>query len=104
MTYGYAAAGDVLAPVIAQQPSPVSTTRGQTVQFAVHANSPVPLGQTFIWQKNGVNLRNSTKVSGATTATLTLSNVAPGDAGQYRVIISNVEGKVTSLSVSLSVK
>jgi hypothetical protein len=102
--YGYAAASDVLAPVINQQPSAATAARGSTANFSVSATSPAPLTQTYAWQKNGAALRNGTKISGATTATLTVSNVAPGDAGQYRVVITNAEGKVTSLSARLTVQ
>lgn len=102
--YGYATTSTALAPAITQQPKAASATRGQTAQFAVKAASPAPLRQTYAWQKNGMSLRNGTKISGATTATLTVSHVAPGDAGQYRVVITNAEGSVTSKTVKLTVQ
>ena len=42
-------------------------------------------------------------MSGATTATLTLSNLLAGDAGAYSVVISNTWGSVTSKNALLSV-
>jgi len=102
--YGYATTSTALAPAISQQPKAVTTARGQTAQFTVKAASPTPLKQAYAWQKNGMSLRNGAKVSGATTATLTVSNVAPGDAGQYRVVITNAEGSVTSNTVKLTVQ
>jgi len=102
--YGYATTNTVLVPVITQQPKAATVTRGQTAQFMVKAASPAPLNQIYAWLKNGMSLRNGTKISGANTATLTVSNVAPGDAGQYRVVIINNEGGVTSNTVKLTVQ
>jgi len=104
VVYGYATTSSALAPVISQHPKAVTATRGQMAQFTVKAASPAPLKQTYAWQKNGMSLRDGTKIAGAHTATLTVSNVAPGDAGQYRVVITNAEGSVTSNSVKLTVQ
>src|SRR5262249_55720803 len=51
---------------------------------------------SFQWQKNGVNLNDAGNVSGAKTATLTLSNVLKGDEGNYRVAITNTDGLTVS--------
>ena len=63
--------------------------------------TPAPAIQ---WQKNSgggfVNLANGANVSGATSATLTLSPTSFNDAGNYRVTASNAGGAVTS-SVAL---
>ncbi len=104
VVYGYTAASMALAPVIAQQPKAVTTTRGQTAQFTVKATSAAPLKQSYTWQKNGMSLRNGAKLSGVHSATLTVSNAASGDAGQYRVVITSVEGSVTSNTVKLTVQ
>ena len=61
--------------------------RAATRRFTVAASGTAPLA--YQWQKlNGTtwtNLANGSGVSGATTATLTLTAVDAADAGQYRV-------------------
>ena len=47
-------------------------------------------GQTFQWQKNGINL------AGATNATLAIANAAADDSGNYSVVISGASGSITS--------
>ena len=47
-------------------------------------------GQTFQWQKNGVNL------AGATNGTLAIANAAAGDSGNYSVVITGASGSITS--------
>jgi hypothetical protein len=101
--YAYSVTGTVLVPVISQQPTPVTTLKGQTAIFSVTATSPAPLTQTYAWQRNNVPLRNVPGVSGAKSATLTLSNVTSVEAGQYRVVITNAEGAVVSNVVKLTV-
>jgi len=57
-------------------------TAGLTASFTVAATgTPAP---TYQWRKNGTNL------SGATSATLTLTNVSAADAGSYDVIATNI--------------
>jgi formylglycine-generating enzyme required for sulfatase activity len=45
---------------------------------------------TYQWQRNEVN------VAGATASTLTINNAQTADAGDYRVVLSNGAGTVTS--------
>src|SRR5207302_9269132 len=48
-------------------------------------------------------LNNGGNVGGATTATLTLSNVQPAQAGNYSVVVGNGATNVTSSSAALAV-
>jgi hypothetical protein len=82
-------------PTITTQPSPAiqSVVPGANVGYTVAATS----ASWYQWQKNGTN------ISGATSATLTLSNVQPGNSGQYTVVVSNAAGSVTSNPVGLIV-
>jgi len=84
-----------LAPVIYTQPQSVSRYVGDNVTFTVSAEGDDPL--TFQWQKNGTNL------VGATTVSLTLSNVNFGDAGSYRLAVTNLLGNKNSASAVLTV-
>ena len=51
----------------------------------------------YQWQKNGAN------ISGATSATFHISQCALANAGNYRVIVTNGNGSVTSNAAALTV-
>ncbi len=91
------------APVIAVQPVGTNVDAGTKVTFTVGAIGSATL--KYQWRSNGTNLVNNSTagVSGATTATLTLSSVQPWRAGLYSVIISNAAGAVTSAPALLVV-
>ena len=57
----------------------------------------------YQWYRNGVPLSDGGNVSGANSATLTLSGLTLGDAGIYTVEVGNVAGSVTSLPITLTV-
>jgi len=83
------------APSITAQPASTSVTAGGSASFSVAATgSPAPAYQ---WQKGG------TDITGATSATLSLTNVQNTDAGTYDVVVSNSSGSVTSASATLTV-
>ena len=88
-------------PFIASQPVSCATNAGSVVAFGVQAVGGGPL--TYQWSKDAAALSSGGNVSGADTATLTLSNVLGGDAGSYSVVVRNSLGGVTSVTVSLSV-
>jgi polygalacturonase len=63
----------------------------------------------FRWYREGIALTNGiqsdgTVVAGATTATLTLSTVMPGDAGHYSVMVSNSLDAYNTTTKALVVK
>ena len=58
---------------------------------------------SYQWRKNGADLTNGGNISGATTNTLTLTNVSWLDAGGYSVVVSKGAGNsVTSVVAMLS--
>ena len=57
-------------------------------------------GQTFAWQNGGTL---PTGATGATTKTLTLKNLAIGDAGTYSCVVSGPGGPVTGGNTTLKV-
>jgi RHS repeat-associated protein len=91
------------APMITQQPVNVTTNAGGSATFSVTVspNSTPPL--FYQWQKNGSNLTNSGKVSGANSNTLTLTNLSLSDAGIYNIVVTNAVGRVASLYAALRV-
>ncbi|RAW02967.1 PQQ-dependent sugar dehydrogenase [Pseudochryseolinea flava] len=82
------------APAIATQPAPASVSAGQPASFTVVATGN---SLRYQWQKNNVN------ITGATAATYTITNAQQADAGNYRVIVSNTVGSVTSANALLTV-
>ena len=88
-----------LAPVITGQPVGSVNVAGSTATFTVAALRAT----SYQWFKGVVPLVNGGQVSGAATATLSLSGVAAGDAGSYSVVISNASGQETSTPASLTV-
>ena len=83
------------APTITTQPASQTVTVGANVTFTVSATGTAPL--SYEWMKGGVN------ISGATTATLTLSSVTTASAGSYTVLVSNSAGSATSAAATLTV-
>ncbi len=82
-------------PVITQQPASQSVFSGTNATFSVTVTSNP--AATFQWTLNG------TAITGATSATLTLTNISAQQAGSYRVIATNPGGSVTSNVATLSV-
>ncbi len=83
------------APTITLAPSSVTVlTGGSTTLTVGYSGSPTP---TFQWLKDGV------AISGATSATLTLSNITFADAGAYSVKLTNSLGSATSPAGTVTV-
>jgi hypothetical protein len=82
-------------PSMTTQPASVNVSVGGNATFSVSATGTAPL--SFQWSKNGVS------IPGATSGTLTLSNVQPTDAGNYTAVVGNVAGNTTSNAATLTV-
>jgi sugar lactone lactonase YvrE len=89
------------APIFTTQPVSQSVMTGQ-VAFFSFVVSAYPKA-TYQWKKNGVNLTNSGNIQGATSTTLSVSNVSSSDLGIYSVVATNVVGTTTSDEVTLSI-
>lgn len=91
----------VSPPVIETQPIDVEAGPGGTAVFTVVASGR---GLTYQWfGPGGVALSDRAgEIEGAATATLSVLDVQPGDAGSYQVRISNGGGFVDSEVVTLS--
>ncbi len=88
-------AGKCQVPFITSQPQGQTAIVGSTMTFMVTAAGAPPL--SYQWQFN------STNIAGATASSLTLTNVQPGQAGSYLVVVSNALGVVTSSNAVLKV-
>jgi len=82
-------------PTIQTQPNNATVTQGQSASFSVAANGTAPLA--YQWSLNGSAL------SGATNASLTLTDVQATQAGSYTVVATNAGGSVTSQVATLTV-
>ena len=75
---------------------------GSDVYFSVTATGIVPL--SYQWQKDGVDLTDGgSSITGATTATLTITDVMESDEGGYRCEVTNTAGTDTSNTAMLTV-
>ncbi len=84
-----------IAPTISAQPQSQTVAPGANVTFSVTASGrPTP---TYQWS------RNNTALAGATSATLSLTNVQTTDAGTFTVTVTNRAGSVTSNPATLTV-
>jgi hypothetical protein len=88
-------------PYIFIHPASCTNQLGGTATFSVAAAGAPPLA--YHWIKNQTNyLANGGNVSNATTATLNLANLAPPDAGTYRVLVTNLYGSTISFEAQLT--
>ena len=87
-----------LLPAITAQPACQIVVRRSNVTFNVDVSSysTIPLG--YQWYFNETNL-----LVGATSTTLTLTNVQLANTGNYWVVVANVAGSVTSSNAVLTV-
>ena len=86
---------------IATQPMSQTITNGTQVTFSVAVSSQSPLG--YQWLKNGTNLTDVGNIVGSSTSTLTLTTTTLADSGNYRVIVTNALGSLTSMEATLTV-
>ena len=74
---------------------------GSAVSFSVTATGTAPL--SYQWQKDGVDLTDGGTITGATTATLTITGVMESDESGYRCVVANIAGTDTSDTAMLTV-
>ncbi|HEY5914896.1 MAG TPA: immunoglobulin domain-containing protein [Verrucomicrobiae bacterium] len=92
----------IVPPTLDSQTPPGGTvfvSAGGTATFSVNAHASNPIN--YQWNKGGTPLVNGTRITGATTASLTITGVDATDAGSYSCHLSNAEGATDSASVAL---
>ncbi|HWN93701.1 MAG TPA: M36 family metallopeptidase [Methylomirabilota bacterium] len=88
-------------------PSVISQSAGQTVRpgtnvsFTVIVSGTGPL--TYQWRRDGADLANGGRISGATSSVLNIASCLESDSGMYSLLISNAFGTATSSIVTLVV-
>ncbi|MDB6112097.1 MAG: Immunoglobulin I-set domain protein [Pedosphaera sp.] len=98
--FGAALTGGQLPPGIAAQSGSLTLYAGRTATFSVNSVGTSPHYQ---WRRNGLAVADGGNLSGATTGTLTITNVAAGNAASYDLVITNQAGSITSSVVTLTV-
>ena len=89
--FDFQEAGSV--PVISGQPATVYTTPGSSAVFNVTAT-----GTTYQWQMSNNNGASYSAITGATSNSLTISNVTLAmNANRYRVVVSNSSNACSEL-------
>ncbi len=88
-------------PVITAQPLGTNLTQGSELYLTVGAAGWTPL--SYQWRHAGSDLADGGLVSGSSSASLTIGNVAATDAGTYTVVVTNFYGSVTSAPANLIV-
>ena len=108
VTNAYSAATSQVATLIVYQPPGISVPPqntavilGSNATFRVTATGSVPIG--YRWQKDGTNLTNGGRISGATSNVLTIAATVTNDEGGYSVSLSNIVGSLTSPAATLTV-
>jgi hypothetical protein len=86
---------------ITTDPANQTVCEGVTASFTVVATGP---SLTYQWRKGGTPLSNGGNISGATSASLVISNTTGADAGSYDVVVTSTCGSpVTSAAATLTV-
>ncbi len=94
--YNAGAGGKCLGPpIIVAQPANQTVTLGGNAAFSVGATGFAPL--SYQWSFNGTN------VEGASSTSLTLTNVQTGQGGVYVVVVTNAYGSLRSSNALLTV-
>lgn len=88
------------APEITQHPASKTKNIGETATFSVEATGN---DLTYLWKKDGVDLANNDRVSGATAASISISDLIETDAGAYSCVVTNTKGSVISDEATLTV-
>ena len=89
------------APAIITDIQDQTVGSGSDVVFKVAASGANPLA--FQWTVNGVDLMDNEYVTGVQSNQLTIREAGLSQAGDYRVIITNTFGAITSSLATLSV-
>jgi Immunoglobulin domain/Bacterial Ig domain/Immunoglobulin I-set domain len=85
-----------IPPSITFEPASQTNSPGGAITFRVTATGTPPL--YYAW------LFNNALISGATNTSLTLTNLQPAQAGNYKVAVSNLAGTATSTNATLTLR
>lgn len=78
---------DTPCPSISQQPLSSVVCATSTINLNVGASGVGTL--TYQWKRNGVDVTNGGRISGASTSNLVITSPQPSDLGSYTVLVGN---------------
>jgi hypothetical protein len=87
-------------PTVTLAPTATSVVAGQTLSLVAGIAGE---NISYRWQKDGVDLQASTRISGVTSQTLVIQAVTPSDAGSYRLTASNPVGNAATTAAAVTV-
>lgn len=88
-------------PSLDKAPSNRKFLVGVPARLDVAASGAGPLN--YRWQRDGVDVQDGGRISGATSPTLCFDPAEYGDSGEYVVVVNNAYGSVTGLVASVVV-
>lgn len=100
-TSSVAALTVVWPPSFATQPTNLTVAAGSNAVFSTAVSGATPLA--YRWQKNGANVFNGGKISGANSNVLTIASVSTNNSGNYTLTVTNIYGSITSSVAALTV-
>ena len=90
------------APIITRNPEGRTAATGQTLLLSVASISSLqPI--SYQWQKDGTDLANDSRITGAQSAELSIAALGASDGGNYSVVVANPAGSVTSVNAVVTV-
>lgn len=89
-------------PRIIADPQSQTVVAGQTVTLQVAATGTSPL--SYSWQGPSGTLTDGGRISGATTASVSISNFQSSDDGDYSVVVTNAFGTAISAGANVRVQ
>lgn len=84
-----------ITPATLQQPA------GYAFSFTVAVDGSRPL--TYQWKRNGADLVNDSRISGANTSVLTIASATNTDAGNYQLFVTNSYGYASSVEAPVTI-
>jgi len=88
-------------PYVVYQPTNQTVQTSNSITLAVMLGGSGPL--TYHWLRNSNYVGNARGFSGATTASLTLTNAQPDQSGTYSLVVRNPYGTVSTTNFLLTV-
>ena len=89
-------------PEITTQPRSVALYAGGTATFIASADG-FPALSSIKWQKDGADVADNARITGAATGTLTITDVSAADEGTYTFVATSTRGTATSDPAELSI-
>jgi hypothetical protein len=94
---------DLNSASVGQQPTDALVSPGTSAMLSVALNPGAGSPVTYRWRRAGAELVDGGRVTGSTTATLTILNAQPGDLGAYDCVVTTPCGTLTSAPAAIAV-